>query len=423
MSSLFSDSKWPLQALGRTYEPKLGKMLRPTPESDADRRVPYLRAGLLDWGLVVSDDLPLMWASEREIVEYEVRVGDLVVAEGGDAGRATILPEIPSNTIMQNSLHRIRGDYVELRFLYYVLSAIHSSGWLEAACNKATIGHLTGEKLRSLPIPAPSPQNRGRVVDFLDREIARIDALGGIKRRLVELLQERWRTEVIQTVTRGFSDKELVPMDSPWFSRLPAEWTLEPLKRRWTVIDCKHHTPVYVDRGFSLVSHAEIEDGRVYPGRSGRFVEEVDYLDLIADRRPKRGDIIYTRNATIGNAGYVDTDQEFAMGQDVCLITSQDQDQRFLTYFLNYVAVDQLAAQRLGATFGRMNVAQIVDLQILCPPPEEQCAIANHLDARRKTYETLSAQLNGQTERLAEHRQALITAAVTGQIDVVAAVA
>lgn len=102
----------------------------------------------------------------------------------------------------------------------------------------------------------------------------------------------------------------------------------------------------------------------------------------------------------------------------MCLITSDGQDQRFLTYFLNYVAVEQLTAQRLGATFGRINVAQVVDLQILCPPSEDQHAIADHLDARRGTYDTVAVRLHRQIELLAEHRQALVTAAITGQIDV-----
>jgi type I restriction enzyme S subunit len=277
---------------------------------------------------------------------------------------------------------------------------------------------ISPSDLGRIPTPVPLVQEQQAIADFLDRETARIDGLIRAKELLLELLKDRWRTEVIGVVTHGLFNDESIPVDSPWFTRLPADWKLEPLKRRWTVVDCKHVTPVYADAGYPLVSHAEIDGGHVYPGRSGRLVEESDFLNLIEGRRPKQGDIIYTRNAAIGNAGYVDTVEDFAMGQDVCLITSEDQDQRFLTYFLNYVAVEQLAAQRLGATFGRINVAQIVDLQIMCPPPEAQRTIANHLDARRETYETGAAQLGCQIELLAEHRQALITAAVTGQIDV-----
>ncbi len=268
-----------------------------------------------------------------------------------------------------------------------------------------------------LPTLLPPVRSQGRIADFLDRETARIDGLVRSKRRLLELSQARWRTEVVDVLSYGLLADRFPAIRSPASHPVPTGWKLEPLKRRWTVVDCKHVTPVYTDSGFPTVSHAEIDGGRVYPGRSGRFVQESDFLTLIEGRRPRRGDIIYTRNAAIGNAGYVDTDEDFAMGQDVCLISSDDQDQRFLTYFLNYVAVQQLEAQKLGATFDRINVAQIVDLQIACPPSGTQRAIADHLDARRHRYETLAAHLGRQAALLGERREALVTAAVTGQLD------
>jgi type I restriction enzyme, S subunit len=304
---------------------------------------------------------------------------------------------------------------MDSRFLYYLCLSRPLLDWAVATSVGTKMPRTDWEQLSSFPLRLPSPPQQRAIADFLDRETARIGGLVDAKRRLLALLDERWGNRVVGAVTRGISSEHLIPIDSPWFPRMPANWRLEPLKRRWTVIDCKHRTPQYVNEGYPLVSHAEIQDGRVRPGRSWRFVSKADYMDLIEGRRPQRGDIIYTRNAAIGNAGYVDTDTQFAMGQDVCLITSEDQDQRFLTYFLNYVASEQLAAKRLGVTFGRFNVSQIVDLEILCPPLREQRFIADYLGAHREEYETLSTKLRRQIELLDEHREVLITAAVTGQ--------
>lgn len=302
---------------------------------------------------------------------------------------------------------------LDSRFYRYQLLAARAE--VESLGQGATFVELSTEALSSLPVAAPTLGEQRRIADFLDRETARIDAIVQAKKRLLHLVAERWRNEVRRAVTQGLSSSEYVAVASPWFDQRPINWRLMPLKRNWTVLDCKHRTPEYVEEGYPLVSHGEIEEGRVYPGRSGHFVSERDFLDLVEGRRPRRGDVIYTRNAAIGNAGYVDTDRDFAMGQDVCLITSEEQDQRFLTYFLNHVAVEQLAAQRLGATFGRINVAQIVDLQILTPPPDEQCAIADYLDARREKRATLAAKLRRQIDLLDEHRKALVTTAITGQ--------
>lgn len=362
----------------------------------------------------VFKSLPPAVASRASLVRGDL----LMVAAGATIGKS-YLHESDKPACFAGYLVRFRPrEDIDARFVtYWTESALY---WqqIDSQHVKATIENFSAARYRNLVVDVPPYEEQRRIAEYLDLETTRIDGLIHAKKRLLGLFHERWKNEVIKAVTRGVSNEALVPMDSPWFDRLPANWALEPLKRRWTVVDCKHRTAAYVDQGYPLVSHAEIDDGRVHPGRSGRFVAEVEYLDLIEGRRPQRGDIIYTRNAAIGNAGYIDTDEDFAMGQDVCLITSDDQDQRFLTYLLNHVVVGQLAAQRLGATFGRINVAQIVDLQIACPPPEDQRAIADYLDARRKTYETLAAQLRRQAELLAEHREALITAAVTGRIEV-----
>jgi len=345
--------------------------------------------------------------------------GDLVmVAAGATIGKSYLhASDQPACFAGYLVRFRPRRD-VDPRFVAYWAESAPYWQQIDSQHVKATIENFSAARYRNLVLDVPPYEEQQRIADFLDRETARLDGLLKAKRHLLGFLEDRWHNEVIECVTHGLSNEPLVPVESPWFARLPSTWKLEPLKRRWSVIDCKHQTPVYVDQGYPLVSHGEIEDGRVHPGRSGRFVKEVDYLNLIEGRRPKRGDIVYTRNAAIGNAGYIDTDEDFAMGQDVCLIISDGQDQRFLTYFLNYVAVEQLAAQRLGATFGRINVAQVVDLQILCPPSEDQHAIADHLDERRGTYEAVAARLQRQIELLAEHRQGLVTAAITGQIDV-----
>jgi type I restriction enzyme S subunit len=125
------------------------------------------------------------------------------------------------------------------------------------------------------------------------------------------------------------------------------------LKRRWQIIDCKHRTPAYVDEGYSVTSPGDLSPGRIDLSRCHRFVDDADFGDLTEGRRPKRGDIIYSRNASAGIAAYVDTDQPFCMGQDVCLITSSDQEQRFLMYALNTIGADQLAPIKIGSTITR----------------------------------------------------------------------
>jgi len=171
-----------------------------------------------------------------------------------------------------------------------------------------------------------------------------------------------------------------------------------------------------------VVSPGDISPGRLDLRRAHRFVGEADYLDL-ADplRKPLRGDIVYSRNASVGIAAYVDMDAPFSMGQDVCRITSSGQNQHYLSFVLNHVVGAELGAAQIGSTFTRINIARLLDVHVPCPPQAEQEALAQAMDAIAERHEALLATSARHRRLLVEHRQALITAAVTGQLDVTTA--
>ena len=109
------------------------------------------------------------------------------------------------------------------------------------------------------------------------------------------------------------------------------------------------------------------------------------------------------------------------MGQDVCLITSKVNDCLFLSYALNSLGVDQLEELKLGSTFSRVNISQILELEIPLPPTGRQRDIAAAIDDRKRRHDRVAGAIAEQIALLAEHRQALITAAVTGGLTVPAA--
>lgn len=190
------------------------------------------------------------------------------------------------------------------------------------------------------------------------------------------------------------------------------------LKRFWRVIDCKHRTPTYVDEGFPLVSTSEVKPGNLDLSLASRFVSQDDLADLTEGRQPRLGDLIYSRNASLGVAAHVATEKPFCMGQDVVLITSPRQDQRYLMYALNSdVARAQVASVCIGSTFSRINVSQIEALLIPHPPPEAQRTIARYLDRRTAALDALIEKKTRLIDRLREKRQALITEVVTRGLD------
>jgi type I restriction enzyme, S subunit len=208
----------------------------------------------------------------------------------------------------------------------------------------------------------------------------------------------------------------ILPTDSgiPWIGKTPKHWKVCELRRKWQVIDCKHKTPEYIDDGYPLVSTTEVKPGKIDLSVITRYIAEKDFLDMTENRLPKRGDIIYSRNASLGSAAYVDTDEVFAMGQDVVLIISKNQDQLFLSYYLNAKpGMTQVDLACVGSTFRRINVGQIKQIIVSVPPLEEQKAIAQFLDRKTAAIDALIAKKQRLIELLEEKRSALINQAVT----------
>ena len=295
----------------------------------------------------------------------------------------------------------------DARFLNYLLrSPIYASVLrrMSRGVRPSQI-EIDNDLLRTLPIPVPPLPTQRAIADYLDTETARIDALIEKKRRMVELLVERMGASIRSSL-----------------DALPDAWI--PLKRRWRVIDCKHRTPDYLDDGIPVVSPGDATPGRLDLSRAHRFVGEDDYRDLAEPpREPGKGDIIYSRNASIGIASYVDTDERFCMGQDVCLITSPDQDQLYLTYLLNSVGRDLLDEAKVGSTFSRVNIEQIVEMRLPIPSPAVQVSLSEQFDEATRTTGGMTQALARQIDLLVERRQALITAAVTGELTIPGAAA
>jgi type I restriction enzyme, S subunit len=325
--------------------------------------------------------------------------GDLLVSVRAPVGAINLADRTYG---IGRGLAAVTPSALNSRFCWWWLHSAVSL--LRSVATGSTYEAVTAEDIGSLLVPGWSARKQRAIADFLDTETARIDALINKKRRLIDLLEERFGS---------YLREKLAPLKPK-----------RTLKRRWQVIDCKHRTPEYVSEGYPVVSPGDVMPGRLDLRRAHRFVGIKDYHDL-ADplRRPHRGDIIYSRNASIGIAAYVDTEEAFCMGQDVCLITSSDQDQLYLTYVLNSVGMDQLEMHKIGSTFSRVNISQIVDLDVPVPEPAAQRSLGEQFDAQRRRCDALVGSLTRQIALLQEHRQALITAAVTGELDIPGAVA
>ena len=357
-----------------------------------------------------------------------LKVGDLVVTKSSGSalhiGKTSLVSKEVSEMqpCYSNFMQRLRvASSFDPRLVFYLLNSPTGRQQLVFNSNTTTgLANLSSGVLGCVFISSPPTAEQRDIASFLDRETGRIDNLIAKKRELLERLKEKRNALISNTVTCGLDPS--APLKSSgvdWLGDIPKHWEVAQLRRKAYILDCKHRTVPFVDDGIPLASIREVHGFRVDLANAKQTSEE-EYLTLIeGDRRPRVGDIIYSRNATVGDAALVTTNERFCMGQDVCLIRAPKHHSRFLIYlFRSPPLMEQVDSLMIGSTFRRINVGQIHAFWICLPPLPEQVAIAAYLDKETAKLDALVAKVEEAVERLLEYRTALITAAVTGKIDV-----
>jgi type I restriction enzyme S subunit len=196
---------WATPAMYMRYSSELGKMLDSS-KITGEHLIPYMRNVDVQWGAINFDDLPYMDIHEDEYERYIVKTGDLLVCEGGEVGRAAIVPTVYGAFGYQKALHRLRAlDASEdSTFMYFTLLWAANTGIFDQS-GSSTITHLTGDKLRKYRFPKPPVAEQREIAAHLESESAKLDNLSAEAQRAIDLLQER-RSALISAAVTGKID-------------------------------------------------------------------------------------------------------------------------------------------------------------------------------------------------------------------------
>jgi type I restriction enzyme S subunit len=323
---------------------------------------------------------------------------------------------------------RTCADYV-----YFVLIACKPV--LQSLGKGSTFVELSAGALASFPLPRPNLLEQQAIAAFLDRETARIDRLVAKKRELIERLKEKRTALISRTVTRGLPPAaaraaglpENPPLKSSgvdWLGEIASHWRAIPLKHlvATPITDGPHETPEILDEGIPFVSAEAISGGKINFERIRGHISAEDHRRYSKKYKPKRGDIYMVKSgATTGRVAMVETDAEFNIWSPLAAIRCDPRlvDRDFV--FLYLQSREYQAAVALSWSFGtqqNIGMGVVQDLAVPVPPLSEQRAIAAFLKSGTVGLDSLVAKVESAIERLEEYRTALITAAVTGKIDV-----
>lgn len=189
---------------GHLYNIILGKMLSPTPSNETDTLEQYFCAANVHFDGIGIADMKKMWFSENEKENYHVKIGDLLVVEGGaGAGGASVVTELDADCYVQNSIMIVRPkkDLIKVEWLYYTLYSLVNRKYIDFVCNKATIPHFTKDKLSNVPIVLMPEETTDKIIEYLNELCARVDVQIQKKQVIIEKLQSYKKSIIYEVVT------------------------------------------------------------------------------------------------------------------------------------------------------------------------------------------------------------------------------
>lgn len=390
--------------------------------------VPYLRVANVQDGYFDLEDVAHIDIPAADLPRYALQAGDVLMNEGGDfdkLGRGHVWDARISPCIHQNHVFAVRPHAISSSWLNRVTGSGYAQFYFMSRSKQSTnLASISSTNVMELPVVRPPADEQAAIEAFLDRETTKLDALVAEQEQLITLLKEKRQAVISQAVTKGLDPS--VPMKDSgveWLGEVPAHWEVRAIKHivEIPITDGPHETPAFLDDGVPFVSAEAVSTGVIDFERIRGFISEEDHARYSLKYKPKRGDIFMVKSgATTGVTAMVTSDMEFNIWSPLAVIrVASYMSARFVLQFMRSLNFQEAVA--LNWSFGtqqNIGMGVIENLAIAVPPLAEQEVIATSIARSLDQFQPLIAEAAQSVQLLQERRAALISAAVTGQIDV-----
>lgn len=285
------------------------------------------------------------------------------------------------------------------KYLYYFL--LGNVELLESLGTGATFKELSGGKLKEVSIPFPSLAEQQRIVTILDEAfdgIATAKANADKNLRNARALLESQVRTALSPGGKGFTTR-----------------TLESVCAIF--VDSAHRTPKYLDEGIPALRPRDVVGG-VLNLQSAARVSDAEYEVQAKRYRPKGGDIVYSRELSLGWAAILPQSPTVCLSQGMCVFRPNEEvDAHFLLYVLNGpIGREQALHAAVGAAHPHINLGDIKTYKIPCPPKREQLKIVAELEVRAKLSQRLESLYQQKLAALSELKKSLLHEAFSGKL-------
>lgn len=281
------------------------------------------------------------------------------------------------------------------------------------------------DDIKGQVIPLPSKDEQKTILKFLDHETAKIDNLIEKQQHLIELLKEKRQAVISHAVTKGLNPD--VPMKDSgieWLGEVPAHWTIAQLK--FNTIEMQTgpfgsqlHAEDYVVDGIPLINPAHMNAGIIIPDPKVTVDETTQ--ERLRRHKLSEGEIIFSRRGELGRCAVVKKNNEgwlCGTGSMRAKLKKKIIPDYAYTLISSEGVVSELTLESKGSTMANLNTETLGRIRLPVPPSSEQEAILGYIKIISDKYDYLIRSAVTAIRFMEERRTALISAAVTGKIDV-----
>ena len=347
----------------------------------------------------------------------------LVVGRKGSFGKVNYAAD-PVFAIDTTFFVDERSSTADIRWLYYGLAWLR----LDEVTKDSAVPGLDRQDAYTRRLAMPPRSEQTAIARFLDHADRRIRRYIRAKGRLIELLEEQKQASIHQAVTGQIDVRTGQPYPAykdsgvEWLGEMPEHWEVVALKRVLDrLVDCEHKTAPAVDESeYRVVRTTAVRGGKLR--WEGTYcTSEQTFLDWTKRCKPEPGDVIFTREAPVGEACVVPAGTQVCLGQRTVLMRPMrgEYDPEFLVHMIyggpprNHV---RLATQ--GTTVGHFNMEDIGALRVFKPPLSEQRTLVREIARQTRELDLAVAGTERQVGLLDEYRTRLVADVVTGKLDV-----
>ncbi|MBF4167040.1 restriction endonuclease subunit S [Enterobacter hormaechei] len=309
-----------------------------------------------------------------------------------------------------------------LSYLYYALPIFIIEN---ASTNIYGAKILNQELIKNSFLLAPSHSEAKKVAQFLDHETAKIDNLIEKQQQLIELLKEKRQAVISHAVNKGLNP--YVPMKDSgveWLGEVPEHWIIAQLKFNTLEMQTgpfgsQLHAEDYVIDGIPLINPAHMNAGMIIPDPKVTVDEATQ--ERLGRHKLSEGEIIFSRRGELGRCAVVKKNNEgwlCGTGSLKAKLTKKIIPDYAYTLISSEGVVSELTLESKGSTMANLNTETLGRIRLPVPPISEQEAILDYIKIISDKYDYLIRSADTAIRLMQERRTALISAAVTGKIDV-----